>query len=57
MTQRHKVFVSFHYANDQNHRDKVDSLFSYVFKRRNTIIPDNSFPNFVNNRSGAEWQK
>ncbi len=57
MTQRHKVFVSYHHANDQNHRDKFENLFSYAFKRRNTIIPDNSFPNFVNNRSGAEWQK
>ena len=27
-----------------------------AFERRNKINPDNSFPNFVNNRSGARWQ-
>ncbi|ADK79548.1 TIR domain-containing protein [Sediminispirochaeta smaragdinae] len=26
-----------------------------AFDRRNVIIPDNSFPNFVNNRSGDRW--
>ncbi len=28
-----------------------------AYERRNKIIPDNSFPNFVNNRSGARWQR
>jgi hypothetical protein len=28
-----------------------------AFKRRNKIIPDNSFPSFVNNRSGNRWQQ
>lgn len=28
-----------------------------AFERRNKIDPDNSFPNFVNNRSGDRWQK
>jgi hypothetical protein len=27
-----------------------------AFLRRNTIIPDNSYPSFVNNRSGNGWQ-
>ena len=27
-----------------------------AFERRNKIIPDNSFQNFVNNRSGENWQ-
>jgi hypothetical protein len=27
-----------------------------AFLRRNTIIPDNSYPSFVNNRSGSGWQ-
>lgn len=26
-----------------------------AFKRRDTVLPDNSYPNFVNNRSGAAW--
>jgi len=26
-----------------------------AFKRRNQITPDNSYPNFVNNRSGERW--
>ena len=28
-----------------------------AFERRNKIIPDNSFPSFMNNRSGEKWQK
>lgn len=28
-----------------------------AFERRNKINPDNSYPNFVNNRSGEMWQK
>lgn len=28
-----------------------------AFQRRSTITPDNSFPNFVNNRTGDRWQK
>ena len=28
-----------------------------AFERRNKIIPDNSFPSFMNNRSGERWQK
>lgn len=27
-----------------------------AFKRRNEINPDNSFPSFMNNRSGVKWQ-
>jgi hypothetical protein len=28
-----------------------------AFERRDKIDPDNSFPNFVHNRSGESWQK
>ena len=28
MTQRHKVFVSYHHTNDQKYRDNFESLFS-----------------------------
>lgn len=28
-----------------------------AFERRNKINPDNSYPSFVNNRSGERWQK
>ena len=28
-----------------------------AFERRNKINPDNSFPSFMNNRSGDRWQK
>lgn len=26
-----------------------------AFLRRNTVIPDNSYPSFINNRSGSRW--
>ena len=35
----------------------VQKWIHEAFERRNTINPDNSFPNFVNNRSGDRWQK
>ena len=35
----------------------VQKWIHEAFIRRNTINPDNSFPNFVNNRSGDRWQK
>lgn len=35
----------------------VQQWIHEAFERRNTINPDNSFPNFVNNRSGDRWQK
>lgn len=28
-----------------------------AYERRNKITPDNSFPSFVNNRSGERWQR
>jgi hypothetical protein len=30
MTQRHKVFVSYHHSNDQAYRDKFETLFANV---------------------------
>lgn len=35
----------------------VQKWIHEAFERRNKINPDNSFPNFVNNRSGDRWQK
>lgn len=35
----------------------VQQWIHEAFERRNQIDPDNSFPNFVNNRSGDRWQK
>ncbi|EPL6453487.1 TIR domain-containing protein [Providencia rettgeri] len=31
MTQRHKVFVSYHHANDQNYRNKFEELFTNIY--------------------------
>lgn len=36
---------------------EVQGWIHEAFNRRNTINPDNSFQNFVNNRSGERWQK
>ncbi|GHV00983.1 hypothetical protein AGMMS49521_0160 [Campylobacterota bacterium] len=35
----------------------VQQWIHEAFERRNRIDPDNSFPSFVNNRSGDRWQK
>ncbi|WP_432734668.1 TIR domain-containing protein [Maridesulfovibrio sp. FT414] len=35
----------------------ISSWIHEAFKRRTQIRPDNSFPSFVNNRSGDGWQK
>ena len=35
----------------------VQKWIHEAFEWRNKIDPDNSFPNFVNNRSGDRWQK
>lgn len=35
----------------------VQKWIHEAFDRRNKIIPDNSFPSFMNNRSGEIWQK
>ena len=35
----------------------VQKWIHEAFERRNKINPDNSFQNFVNNRSGDRWQK
>ncbi len=34
----------------------VQSWIHDAFMRRNNIVPDNSYPSFVNNRSGNGWQ-
>lgn len=34
----------------------VQEWIHEAFERRNKILPDNSYPNFVNNRSGERWQ-
>lgn len=36
---------------------KLQEYIHEAFQNRNKIIPDNSFPSFVNNRSGLGWQK
>ena len=33
----------------------VQSWIHEAFNRRNTVIPDNSYSSFVNNRSGERW--
>lgn len=35
----------------------VQKWIHEAFDRRNRINPDNSFPSFVNNRSGDRWQR
>ncbi len=37
--------------------DKVQKWIHEAFQRRNQKNPDNSFPSFVNNRSGNSWQR
>lgn len=34
----------------------VKTWIHEAFERRNTVTPDNSYPSFVNNRSGERWQ-
>jgi hypothetical protein len=35
----------------------IQKWINGAFARRNTMNPDNSFPSFVNNRSGERWQE
>ena len=35
---------------------EVQSWIHEAFERRNTVIPDNGFPLFVNNRTTYQWQ-
>jgi hypothetical protein len=39
-----------------NDPHKVQKWIHEAYERRNIITPDNSFPSFINNRSGREWQ-
>lgn len=34
---------------------EVQSWIHEAFNRRNSVIPDNSYPSFVDNRSGERW--
>jgi len=43
--------------NWSNNPDTVQQWIHEAFQRRNQIEPDNSFPSFVNNRSGDGWSK
>jgi len=36
---------------------KIQQWIHEAFERRSTINPDNSFPSFINNRSGHQWQR
>lgn len=40
-----------------NNPASVQKWIHEAFERRNKVTPDNSFPNFVNNRTGERWQK
>lgn len=43
--------------NWSNDPASVQKWIHEAFERRNKVNPDNSFPNFVNNRTGDRWQK
>jgi hypothetical protein len=43
----------YNWSNDPN---VVQSWIHEAFLRRTSINPDNSYPSFVNNRSGERWQ-
>lgn len=46
-------FASIHlWSNDPN---VVAGWIDAAFKRRNSVTPDNSYPSFVNNRTGDRW--
>lgn len=40
-----------------NNPAEVQQWIHEAFLRRNQVNPDNSFPNFINNRSGNGWQR
>ena len=44
----------YNWSNDPN---LVQRRIHDAFEKRKTVNPDNSFPNFVNNRSGERWQR
>lgn len=46
-------FASIH--NWNNSPEVVQQWIHAAYERRNKIIPDNSYPNFANNRSGDRW--
>lgn len=45
-----------HLYNWTNDPNKLQAWIHRAFEDRNKIIPDNSYPHFVNNRTGNEWQ-
>ena len=40
-----------------NNPSDVQQWIHDAFERRNKLNPDNSFPSFINNRSGQYWQR
>jgi hypothetical protein len=43
--------------NWSNDPTAVQTWIHEAYGRRNKVVPDNSFPSFVNNRSGDRWQR
>ena len=43
----------YNWSNDPAH---IKNWIHEAFEARSKILPDNSYPNFVNNRSGERWQ-
>jgi len=48
-------FATLHNWTDDH--KQIQKWIHDAFERRNDITPDNSFENFVNNKSGDRWQK
>ena len=42
--------------NWSNNPAEVQTWIHEAFERRNKVLPDNSYPSFVNNRTGGRWQ-
>jgi len=40
MTQRHKVFVSYHHENDENYRNKFEKMFGSIYVSKSVDIGD-----------------
>ncbi len=45
-----------HLYNWTNDPKQLKAWIHRAFEDRNKIVPDNSYPHFVNNRTGNEWQ-
>ena len=42
----------YHWSNDP---DEIEAWVHEAYLRRKRVLPDNSYPHFVNNRSGDRW--